>query len=384
MNVIIKRLELIKNCIALQEHQLVSVQAELLKDTDNQGLSNILELIECSFYSDASKAIDEFIKSHTGLVIFEDPEIQTLKSEINLLGSRISVLTADKEEMVGLIEDFNREYHIQVGGIMAEILLFKRRIYRKKYEAERQAYEESHQSFNRKRSKLQELQNELTELNTRLDGCELFSEEYDEISDRIFDVEEEIKQLRGEIREEYENLKSKKEDIEGGSEKDYKEASEDHESFSEEHEEEIKKDVNNLSPEEQRELKALYRKASKLCHPDRVGEEQKEKATELMTEVNRAYKAKDLKGLRELVSMLEGGMHWSSASDSSNEKEWLQNKAQELRQKAKDLEDEIVSIRESELWQDIIEIDDWMDYFRDTKETLAEILEDTKEEYEQA
>ncbi|WP_459658112.1 J domain-containing protein, partial [Vibrio rotiferianus] len=144
--------------------------------------------------------------------------------------------------------------------------------------------------------------------------------------------EEEIKQLRGEIREEYENLKSKKEDIEGGSEKDYKEASEDHESFSEEHEEEIKKDVNNLSPEEQRELKALYRKASKLCHPDRVSEEQKEKATELMSDVNRAYKAKNLKGLRELVSMLEGGMHWSSASDSSNEKEWLQNKAQELRQ----------------------------------------------------
>jgi hypothetical protein len=77
-------------------------------------------------------------------------------------------------------------------------------------------------------------------------------------------------------------------------------------------------------------------------------------------------------------------MHWSSASDSSNEKEWLQNKAQELHQKAKELEDEIVSIRESESWQDIIEIDDWMDYFHDTKEALAEILEDTKEEYEQA
>jgi len=382
--VIIKRLELIKNCIALQEHQLVSAQAELLKDTENQDLNNILELIEFSFYSDASKAIDEFIKNHTGLVIFEDPEIQTLKSEINLLGGRIGVLTADKEEMVGLIEDFNREFHLQVGDIMAEILLFKRRIYRKKYDEERQAYEETRQSFNNKRSQLQELQNELAELNVRLDGCELFSEEYDEISDRISEIEEEIKLLRGEMREEYENLKSKKEGIEGGSEKDYKEASEDHESFSEEHEEEVKKDINSLSPEELKELKALYRKASKLCHPDRVGEDQKEKATELMTDVNRAYKAKDIAGLRELVLMLEGGMHWSRASDSSNEKEWLQNKAQELRQKAKDLEEEILSIRESESWQDIIEIDDWMDYFRDTKEALIEVLEETKEEYEQA
>ncbi|MBK7560888.1 MAG: DnaJ domain-containing protein [Chitinophagaceae bacterium] len=77
------------------------------------------------------------------------------------------------------------------------------------------------------------------------------------------------------------------------------EAEKDFNDYSKEYE--ISKDakINELNEDEQKELKQKYRKASKLCHPDVVSEEQKELADKLFAELNAAYASNDLKRVRD-------------------------------------------------------------------------------------
>ena len=65
--------------------------------------------------------------------------------------------------------------------------------------------------------------------------------------------------------------------------------------FDEEEEEEF------LEKEEEKELKKLYRKASRLTHPDIVSDFFREEASEIFVSLNRAYKKKDLEKVKEIL-----------------------------------------------------------------------------------
>ena len=69
--------------------------------------------------------------------------------------------------------------------------------------------------------------------------------------------------------------------------------------FREEHERQASKTP--LSDEEERELKALYRRLAKIYHPDLAGsEEERAEHQKIMAEINNAYAEKDLERLRAL------------------------------------------------------------------------------------
>jgi hypothetical protein len=61
----------------------------------------------------------------------------------------------------------------------------------------------------------------------------------------------------------------------------------------------------NLNEEQLREIKILYRKASMLCHPDRVVAEMKEDAQAMFEELHEAYTQNDLKKVRVMAELLE-------------------------------------------------------------------------------
>lgn len=62
-----------------------------------------------------------------------------------------------------------------------------------------------------------------------------------------------------------------------------------------------------LNDDDERELKALYRKACSLCHPDKVHEELKETAHHAFVELQEAYKDNDLPRVREIHATLSAG-----------------------------------------------------------------------------
>ena len=85
------------------------------------------------------------------------------------------------------------------------------------------------------------------------------------------------------------------------------EAEEDYNTYHEEFESSKNEEIAKLTEDEQKELKSKYRKASKLCHPDLVSDEQKELATKLFAELSDAYERNDLEKVREILENLELG-----------------------------------------------------------------------------
>jgi hypothetical protein len=85
----------------------------------------------------------------------------------------------------------------------------------------------------------------------------------------------------------------------------YEEALQEYEEYHDIHTSPVQGLFHNLNEEQLREIKILYRKASMLCHPDRVVAEMKEDAQAMFEELHEAYTQNDLKKVRVMAELLE-------------------------------------------------------------------------------
>ena len=294
---IIKRLELIKSLIALEEEKEIAVHITRLREFALKGeLENIVILLEQKLYSKAMPAIEAFINQHNQVGFYNDPELEGLKLEAKVLEAEVNQLSDEKADLEKLIHDFGVRHNNELGELILKILRFRK-------------------------------------------------------------------------------SKAKGTPKEAEAEKDYNEYSKEYE---------ISKDekINELTEEEQKELKQKYRKASKLCHPDVVSEEQKELADKLFAELNAAYERNDLKRVREILENLEKGNFFVSKSDAINEKQLLKTEIEKLRLRIKELRGQVQGIKESEAFATVSSISDWDTYFKQSRQQLAEQvkeLEDARE-----
>ena len=150
------------------------------------------------------------------------------------------------------------------------------------------------------------------------------------------------------------------------------EAEKDYKDYSQEYELSKNEKIADLTEKEKIELKKKYRKASKLCHPDVVSEDQKELADKLFAELNAAHERNDLEKVGEILENLEKGNFFINKSDAINEKQLMKTEIEKLRIRIRELELNIKSIRESDAYKTIISIEDWDTYFKETKEKLEE------------
>lgn len=155
----------------------------------------------------------------------------------------------------------------------------------------------------------------------------------------------------------------------------FAEAEQDEREYHQQLEEENAKEIQTLSEDDQKALKRAYKKASILCHPDKVAEEMKEDATETFTKLKQAYEENNLDLVQEILDDLEQGKFFQSRTASISEKEKLQLEIQRLREKIQILEAEIYAIKESEEYQTISEIEDWDEYFDRIREQLKDEIE---------
>ena len=177
------------------------------------------------------------------------------------------------------------------------------------------------------------------------------------ILEEILRLQEEVAQKsydRGEIDEE--ELKASKDE---------------YQSFYEEAITQSKEQTLTLNEEEEKELKKLYRKASRLTHPDTVAEVFKEEATKIFIALNSAYKRKDLAKLKEIFAGLESGITFAYDLDDINDKELLRKKSEILREKIDIINQEIEALLQSNTYITIKETDDLDAYFNELKEHLT-------------
>ncbi|MGX2974325.1 phospholipase D-like domain-containing protein [Ursidibacter arcticus] len=155
----------------------------------------------------------------------------------------------------------------------------------------------------------------------------------------------------------------------------FAEAEQDEQQYNQQLEQESEKHIFELNEEQKRELKRSYKKASILCHPDKVNDELKEVAMEMFNELKQAYEENDLERVKEILDELEQGNAFKPRSETLNEKDKLKVAIQKLKAKIQQLEAEIIEIKDSEEYQTISNIDDWDEYFESIQQQLINEIE---------
>jgi hypothetical protein len=160
----------------------------------------------------------------------------------------------------------------------------------------------------------------------------------------------------------------------------FDEAENDEKQYNESIEDEKRRKVFDLSDDEKIELKKKFRKATVLCHPDKVSDEYKDAAQSIFIQLKAAYDANDLECVSNIVMDLEKGNYFKLRSETVNEKDLLKAAIAKLNMQINILENEIVEIKESDSYKHIININNWDEYFNNTKELLESELNELQNE----
>jgi hypothetical protein len=168
------------------------------------------------------------------------------------------------------------------------------------------------------------------------------------------------------IADEYKNDPKKR--------KEYEEAKFDYEDFSKSYHDKLNEPKPFvLNEEKQNELKKNYREATKLCHPDKISDDQKELATKIFTDLKNAYDNNNLAKVNQILYDLEKGI-FKSQGQTINEKEKLYIIKENLILKRRELEELLLSLRNTDIFKKISSIKNWDEYFAEAKEKFNKIL----------
>ena len=151
---------------------------------------------------------------------------------------------------------------------------------------------------------------------------------------------------------------------------DYEKAQQDRDEFSESHEEQKVRAAKTdwkLNDEEQRELKRLFREASKRCHPDVVAEEHRTAAANLFRQLHEAYENGDLVQVRTIAEKARLGL-FDETSDSQQKngpeaKEKLKSRIQSARQALATTRQSLDAVKASTAFQTMQATQNWREYF---------------------
>jgi len=384
MQQILKRLEIIKTGIAIEDMEIITLQLDKLNAIDlDDEVQSILEKIKNDDFANVVADIEAYLGKFSGLVPYEDEEVIGLKLELKVLESKLHALSERRNEYSNDINEFNTQYSLILGEIITKILDLERQmLYMETIEKEL--------VFNKVKDSYVECKNELEALKAQRDVLETQLKEMDEFDDAYTEVYEALQNIKVQIDEKEKELfekreKTKEAKIEIDEDpvfREYEEAQERYEEFHSDYEDVLNEERYELSEEEQNELKKCFRKAVKLCHPDIVSDELKSKAQAIIQELNNAYKKKDLNKVKEILFNLENNMSFILASDSINNREILEMKIVDIRERIYVVKQEIDELKEDETFNIIHEIDDWDVYFSKKKEKLEERYEALLEEYE--
>lgn len=170
---------------------------------------------------------------------------------------------------------------------------------------------------------------------------------------------------------------------------DFKQAKEDYDNFQQESATRKAEDTRTkwqLSEEEEQELKRLFRRASKKCHPDVVPLEHQAAATAMFRELSEAYETGNLVRVQQLAAQAEAGIFTpASAATAADQKASLQARIQAVRTALEKARIELAAVQQSATCRVISQQPDWETYFQTQAakldqeiERLAEAVEDTE------
>ena len=119
---IIKRIELIKNLIALEEEETIAEQTIKLEEyQSNEKVKELISLLKQKSYGQAIKQIEIFINFHQQITFWIDPEIDALKLEIKSLEVEINSLSDEKADLEKIVHEFGIRHNQELGKLIIKI-----------------------------------------------------------------------------------------------------------------------------------------------------------------------------------------------------------------------------------------------------------------------
>ena len=155
---ILKRLEVLKNVILLDDADDIGYNAGKLRQFDfNSDINEILTCLLNNEYSSAISKIQSFISENNQLLVWKDPEIEALKLEIESLENQLNSLDNEKVDLDKLISEFQNRHTNELGEIILEILKLRKFIFKgdeEKYEEAEQDEREYKEQFEAEKEKI--------------------------------------------------------------------------------------------------------------------------------------------------------------------------------------------------------------------------------------
>lgn len=343
-------------------------------------ITNIKSNLKFKQFEHSINEINDYLhKKPTTILKYEDKELKELKQQLKKLEIKFQELIEEKTEYLNDIEEFNTQYNLHLGDLIKTILNLRKEIlYKKtiKNQKLKEQYKTNKNICEETKQTIDELQNTIVELEDILENIDESNENYDEINSAYNEIKEELEKLEDELILQEEKLEKTEEELKENEifEEEYAEAKATYEQFDNEYEhiKDTQKDIIKLDEEQQKELKILFKKAAKLCHPDIVADELKEKALEIMQSLNDAYSKKDITLVKKILLSLENGTTFKTVSSDIEDKELLVNKIKEFEQNISDLKLEIKTLKDDDTFTTISQLDNWDEYFEELKNELTE------------
>ena len=153
-------------------------------------------------------------------------------------------------------------------------------------------------------------------------------------------------------------------------------------SFRESYEINTNKAWRQLNSQESIELKALFRKATKLCHPDLVNESERKNAEFVFNELKNLYDLNDIEGVKQIFKHLENGAFEKVDFEQTNfGLRKLNSDVSTMKIKRDRLENDIISLIQTETFITINNIDNMDDYFMFAISKIKSEIEQIKAQY---
>ncbi|TDN58080.1 DNA repair protein [Scandinavium goeteborgense] len=307
MNKPIKRLEIIKNAIELEDDEIVHGQlVQLKKDPLDEGLKAIVQALEARRYADAIAAITVWLQNQRALTTWQDPRISASKLELKTLEAELQELLDRRTARIQRLDEFNELYMTRLGPLMTEILRLRKVLAEKM------------------------LRRQLRE------------------GSRSEPVAEESARQADAASQDYESYRQRHQEAQR------------HQAAQQ-----------RLAESERHELKRLWRQASKLCHPDLVDDSLKAEATTLMVRLNQARQRGDLATVRSILTRLMQGQQPMLASSRLNDLEPLRQKIAEIRLQIRTLILELSGLEKEGAWQLVTTLRDQEGYFQQQEKAMS-------------
>ena len=165
---IIKRLEILKNYVILEEiEDLKKGVSKLMQYDFNSEINEIIHLINDDDFGEAVNRIQIFINRNQQLSIWINPEIAALKLEIKNLENLINAFDNEKNELNKILSEFQHRHSRELGEIILEIL----RLRKMKFENDREKFDEAQKDEEEYRKQFEsEKQKEIFQLDEQTKG----------------------------------------------------------------------------------------------------------------------------------------------------------------------------------------------------------------------